>query len=51
MNISKTSVRRDVEDLRCKCYGMSRGQFIPETGKRMQEWLKKNLPQMWEKKV
>jgi hypothetical protein len=39
------------EDLRYKCYGMRRRQFISEAGKRMQEWLKENLPDVWEKEV
>jgi hypothetical protein len=39
------------EDFRYKCYGMRRGQFIPEAGKRMQKWLKENLPEVWEKEV
>jgi hypothetical protein len=38
-------------DLRYKPYGMRRGQLMSKAGKRMQEWLKENLPEVWEKEV
>jgi hypothetical protein len=39
------------EDLRYKFYGMRRGLFYQRAGKRMQEWLKENLPEVWEMEV
>ncbi len=55
LNIYRTTVRKEVpEDLRYKSYIMKRCQLMSEHSqgrKRVQDWLKKNLPVVSEKKV
>jgi hypothetical protein len=52
MKISITNALRIMisEDLRYKLM-LRRCQFMSEEGKRMQEWLKESLPEVWEKEV
>jgi hypothetical protein len=40
-----------VVGLQVQTYVTRRCQFMSEEGKRMQEWLQENLPEVWEKEV
>jgi hypothetical protein len=52
MNISRTTVRKDVAGgLEVQILWYEKRSILPEAGKRMQEWLKENLPEVWEMKV
>ena len=52
MNISRTTVRRDVAGgLEVQILWYEKRSVLPEAGKRMQEWLKENLPEVWEMEV
>ncbi len=52
MNISSTTVRKDVAGgLEVQILWYEKRSVLPEAGKRMQEWLKENLPEVWEMEV
>jgi hypothetical protein len=52
MNISRTTVRKDVAGgLEVQILWYEKRSILPEAGKRMQEWLKENLPEVWEMDV
>ncbi len=47
MNISRTTVRKDVAGgLEVQILWYEKRSVLPEAGKRMQEWLKENLPEV-----
>jgi hypothetical protein len=47
MNISGTTVRKDVAGgLEVQILWYKKRSVLPEAGKRMQEWLKENLPEV-----
>jgi hypothetical protein len=49
MNISRTKVRKDVAGgLEVQILWYKKRSILPEAGKRMQEWLKEDLPEVWE---
>jgi hypothetical protein len=48
---NKCSKNYGVGGLEVQTYVMRRCQFMSEEGKRMQEWLQENLPEVWEKEV
>ena len=52
MNISRTTVRKDVAGgLEVHILWYEKRSVLPEAGKRMQEWLKENLPEVLEMEV
>jgi hypothetical protein len=52
MNISRTTVRKDVAGgLEVQILWYEKRSILPEAGKRMQDWLKENLPEVWEMEV
>jgi hypothetical protein len=52
MNISRTTVRKDVAGgLEVQIFWYEKRSILPEAGKRMQERLKENLPEVLEKEV
>ena len=52
MNISRTTVRKDVVGgLEVQILWYEKRSILLEAGKRMQEWLKENLPMVLEKEV
>jgi hypothetical protein len=48
---NKCSKNYGLGGLEVQTYIMRRCQFMSEKGKRMQEWLKESLPEVWEKEV
>jgi hypothetical protein len=52
MNISRTTVRKDVAGgLEIQILWYEKRSILPLAGKRMQEWLKENLLEVWETEV